>query len=275
MNSVANSSILKNPHALINKIAVQLNQNGRATNWRLSNSGNGIKDSASAVLFLITIRKTVFSSEPEICILLNKRSPKILQPGDLCCPGGGVKKKDKLISRIMPLPFSPFQKWARRYQQKNPKKDVSNRIALMLTTGLREAWEEMRLNPLSVSLLGPLPVHQLMMFEKKIYPLVTWIPGNLKLQLNWEVERIVYIPIRHLLDPINYGRYRLTFKDAKSRCKNEHEFPCFVHHDFMEDEILWGVTFRITMNFLSIIFNFFHPDLETLPIVRGRRSKGT
>lgn len=269
MRTVPNPDILKTPQSLVSQITSRLKLGGLSTHWPIKNNGDGVK--GSAVLFLITLRKTNFSAEPEICVIFNKRSRKVLQPGDLCCPGGGVEKKDKLISQIMRMPFSPFQTWVQRNPVVKHEKEIADQIALMLTTGLREAWEEMRLNPFKVSFLGVLPVHQLIMFEKNIYPLVGWVPENISLQTNWEVERIVYIPLKNLLNQKNYGRYQLTFKDKEGRSTDEREFPCFVHRGRMKDEILWGATFRITINFLSLVFDFFLPDLENLPTVRGQR----
>lgn len=261
--------LLKKTPALLREITTRLNLGESAIHWPVPNNGDGVK--GSAVLFIITLRKTDNSGEPEICVLFNKRSRKVLQPGDLCCPGGGVEKKDKMISHIMRMPFSPFQTWAQQHPDVKHEKDMADHIALMLTTGLREAWEEMRLNPLRVSFLGVLPVQRLIMFGRKIYPLVVWVPENLSLQPNWEVERIVYVPLKHLLNKKNYGRYRLTFKDKKGQSTDERDFPCFVHHGRMGDEILWGATFRIAMNFLSLVFDFLLPDIATLSMVKGQR----
>ena len=263
--------ILEDPGTLIQRIDACLNGNGIAGSWPTPDDGNSVR--GSAVLFLLTSNVRDGSKGPEICVLLNKRSRRVLQPGDLCCPGGGVEKRDRIFSRFLSLPYSPLYKWSRRHPRQTQNRLVYRRIAMLLATGLREAWEEMRLNPLRVSFLGPLPVQQLVMFDRKIYPLAAWIPARLSLKTNQEVDRIVRVPLRRLLDPGNYGRYQPTFTDTGGIVLQPLEFPCFIHNGLNGTEILWGATFRITMNFLSLVFGFSLPDMESLPLVKGRQEE--
>ena len=130
----------------------------------------------------------------------------------------------------------------------------------------------MRLNPLGVKLLGPLPPENLVMFQRTIYPLVCWVSTQRKFLPNWEVERIVSIPIRDLLDPSRYIRYRLQIDvPARSaRVNGVRDFPCFLHRREDQIERLWGATFRITMAFLETVFGFRPPPLDSLPTIKGR-----
>jgi 8-oxo-dGTP pyrophosphatase MutT (NUDIX family) len=271
MQRTLEHSELKNPRDLIRHIESRLNGNGIAANWL----GAGSSDSGkgSAVLFLLTQRGAGLSGEPEPCLLLNKRSQRVLQPGDLCCPGGGVATSDKFLSRLMRLPFSPLYNWSQwpRWRVEHPK--IAQRLALLLTTGLREAWEEMRLNPLKVSFMGPLPVQQLVLFKRHIFPLAAWVPSYQRLKPNWEVERLVHVPLRQLLDPGNFGRYRLTFNTGQGEPERQNDFPCFIHQGEQGTEILWGATFRIAADFLKLVFGFCLPDPDTLPVVQGKRGK--
>jgi hypothetical protein len=41
------------------------------------------------------------------------------------------------------------------------------------------------------------------------------------------------------------------------------EFPCLIHEDDDGEEILWGATFYIIMNFLRIVFDFQLPNLHS------------
>lgn len=140
----------------------------------------------------------------------------------------------------------------------------------MLGTGLREAWEEMRLNPMRVTFLGPLQVQQLIMFKRSIYPLACWVSAVDGLQPNWEVARIVLIPLRHLMQTHRYGRYRLHFAADGVETRRKKDLPCFIHQGRHGREVLWGATFRITMDFMERVYNFKPPDLDTVQVIPGR-----
>jgi hypothetical protein len=262
--------LLKNPRKLIGHIESRLDVKGTAANW-IRAADDDIK--ASAVLFLLTLYRTDYRREPEICLLLNKRSHRVVQPGDLCCPGGGMVLWDKLFSGLIPLPVSPLRQWPHwlRWRLKHPQ--TAHRMMLVLMTGLREAWEEMRLNPLKVLFLGPLPIQQLTLFRRRIYPLAAWVPFYPRLRPNREVARIVNVPLRCLLDPANYGCYRLSIQSGPTAIHRREDFPCFIHQDALGQEILWGATFRIAMDFLKIAFDFAPPDVEGLRVVWGRRDE--
>jgi hypothetical protein len=144
-------------------------------------------------------------------------------------------------------------------------------LARLLAGALRESYEEMRLNPFRVTFLGPLPSQRLVMFQREIFPMVCWLPRQKRFSLNWEVEKLVYIPLRKLLNPANYLCYRLSSDTPRKSWnhKKERDFPGFLSGNHPESEVLWGATFRITMAFLDIVFGFRHPDLESLPVVHG------
>lgn len=259
------------PEKLISYIQHQLDDNGLPENWG-DLSANGLAK-GSAVLFLLTQYRFNGRKGGETALLLNKRSRKVRQPGDLCCPGGGVSYLDKALSNMLRLPRSPLYNWPpwRALRKSNGRK--ADRLAMLLTTGLREAWEEMRLNPLQVSFLGLLPAQQLIMFDRMIYPLVGWVTPEQRFIPNWEVERIIHIPLRRLLDHRNYGRFELTFQKRDPSGRRKNDFPCFLHQGRQASEVLWGATFRITMDFLRIVFDFSPPVLSGLPVINGHLGK--
>ncbi len=236
-------------------------------------SGN-IKNSsgASAVLFLLGFmgEESPFPSEP--CLILNKRSLKVKQAGDLCCPGGSISSRlDSFLAKLLYLPGSSLSNWPYWHRWRKEQNRQARRLALLFATSLREGFEEMRLNPFGVKFLGPLPSQQLVMFQRVIYPMVCWISRQKRFSPNWEVEEVVNIPLNNLLMHSNYACYRLTIK---SRQKNEQnsiikDFPCFLHEHNNSVEKLWGATFRITMVFLEIVFGFKPPDIDSLPVVHG------
>jgi hypothetical protein len=235
---------------------------------------NGTSDSAadSAVLFLLGSRITGKAGAPETCIVLNKRSIKVRQPGDLCFPGGRVAPHlDFWLSQLLRLPFSPIICRRDRHKWRQARPEDSHRL-LLLATSLRESMEEMRLNPLGITFLGPLPPQRLAMFRRVIYPMVGWIGRQRRFFPNWEVDKIVSIPLRNLLKESNYACYRLRM-GSKHRAEGKvQDFPCFVDCDGDEREPLWGATYRIVLDFLEIVYGFSPPDVQSLPVIHGTLS---
>lgn len=255
-------------NTIIHRIREKLNGDGLSMDWRALNMRK--KTRGSAVMFLLSRHRFDGQSDLEPCLILNKRSQRVLQPGDLCCPGGGVEPLDRWLSQVLRWPFSPLFRWPpwRHWKEQDPQ--LAHGLSLMLGTGLREAWEEMRLNPLRVTFLGPLQVQPLIMFKRSIYPLACWVSSIDGLQPNWEVERVVLIPLRHLLQPHRYGRYRLRFAANGVETQRKEDFPCFIHKGRHGNEVLWGATFRITMDFLERVYSFQPPEMDTVPVVPGR-----
>lgn len=144
-------------------------------------------------------------------------------------------------------------------------------MALVLGTALRESLEEMRLNPLGVQYLGFLPPQDLRIFSRTIYPMVGWIKRQRRFFTNWEVESVLYMPLKDLLSHEHYRRYRLRYDTPPGhpmRGKIQ-DFPCFVYRKEGVQEVLWGATFRMTMEFLDVVFGFTFPDHGSLPVIHG------
>ena len=229
---------------------------------------NGDLRHLSAVLFLIGRGP---GDQP--VLILNKRSRHVRQPGDLCCPGGGVSPLiDRWLARWLRLPARPLSGWPRGSWWQRYRPNDWPKLALLLATALREGLEEMRLNPWGVRFLGPMPAQHLIMFKRVIYPLVGWVRYQRRFFPNWEVEEIVRIPLVSLLHADNYARCRITFQGshAISREMPYRDMPCFVHRQNDSQELLWGATYRLTEQFLSIVFNFTPPPMEALPVTRRR-----
>jgi hypothetical protein len=258
---------LQNEGVLCNRVAQALRPRAGTSSLPRVNAG-GVK--GSAVLFLLTTCPGAKGRGFQPCLLLNKRSQQVLQPGDLCCPGGGVEKRDRLLSRLIRWPVAPLGRWPFWKGLKGADPAFADKMALLLTTGLRESWEEMRLNPFKVRFLEPLSEQRLVMFDRVIYPMAGWISGSQRLTPNWEVDRIVHLPLRRLLDHRNYGRYRLNVEHRRGAIRHKEDFPCFIHRGSRGEELLWGATFRITLDFLQRVFNFRLPDLKVNPVYSGR-----
>ena len=226
----------------------------------------------SAVLFLLANRcnEGAFSSQP--CVVLNKRSMRVRQSGDLCFPGGRIDTRlDPFLSKGLRHPLSPLARWPYWREWRRERRQEARRLALLLATSLRESLEEMRLNPWGVKFLGPMPSQDLRMFQRVLYPMVVWIRRQTRFFPNWEVDKIVYIPLRNLLNAESYACYRLHFKTSRESLSTglTQEFPCFCHESEDGKEVLWGVTYRIVTAFLELVFEFRPPDMTSLPVIHG------
>ncbi len=223
---------------------------------------------------LLLLGKNLQKDTPggELCLIFNKRSANVRQPGDLCFPGGSVfPRLDSFLARFFSLPRFSLGRWKYWTHWKRNHPREAGRLALFWATGLREALEEMRLNPFSVKFLGPLPPCSLVMFDRIIYPLAAWAPRQRRFYPNWEVEKIVRIPLKELLHPGNFACYRLTMAsgDPSAGANSTSDFPCFRYRHGSETELLWGATYRITLAFLEAIFRFRPPDPAVRPVVTG------
>lgn len=258
--------LLRNPRALKEHVSQALQER--------SQQGHGFPDDillspmVSSVLFLLSWHCNGFSQEP--CVVFNKRSFKVRQPGDLCFPGGRVAPRlDLFLSRVLKSSLSPLTRWRFWPQWRDKRSEQANRLSLLLATSLRESAEEMRLNPFGVTFLGPMPPEDLLMFRRILYPMVAWINRQKHFLPNWEVEKIVHIPLRELLNPDAYACYRLHFKGngSKGDAGYSQDFPCVWHRRGQEREVLWGASFRIAMSFLEMVFGFTAPSMDSLPVI--------
>ena len=228
---------------------------------------------ASAVLFLLGRRcPRDHGDDTGPFLILNKRSAKVKQPGDLCCPGGSiVPRLDVTLARLLRLRGSPLARWAGWSEWRKRRSQEAFSLSLLLATGLRESFEEMRLNPLGVRFLGFLPPARLVMFQRVIYPMVCWISGQVRFFPNWEVEKVVAVSLSSLLEATNYARcvMNIAVSNDNRHTQDIKEFPCFLHSRDGQTERLWGATFRITMSFLDLVFGFTPPAVENLQAVKG------
>jgi 8-oxo-dGTP pyrophosphatase MutT (NUDIX family) len=227
---------------------------------------------SSAVLFLLGELDRSDGRAPEPCLILNKRSLQVRQPGDLCCPGGGIAPgKDALLAGLLKLPGSPLKRWPHWRSWRRECSAQAFRMARLLATGLREAFEEMRLNPLRVQFLGPLRPQPLRMFRRIIYPMAVWVPHQQRFTPNWEVAAVVRIPLRLLLQRSRYARYRLQPDTSGTEINDgpQMDYRCFETPSNPVSERLWGATFRITIDFLKRVWDFDPPPRRSLPLVHG------
>lgn len=202
--------------------------------------------------------------EGEFFFRLIKRSQCVTQAGDLACPGGILHAKwdlplKKLITGgLIPLLRNKAGRYARRRDSRS-----YHAIALFLANAVREAWEEISLNPFRMHFLGPLPSCSRHLLRRTIFPLVGYVSSNHLFRPNSEVERIVDIPVQAFFQPENYGTMTTVPDGGPYPSGNGLEtVPCFIYFDSEgRENVLWGATFLIVINFLEIVFDFQIPLL--------------
>jgi hypothetical protein len=261
--------LLKKPYDLKRRIIRVLEKKNREEQFVPENHNS--LPTVSSVLFLLG-NYSQNGKSPEPSIVLNKRSKRVKQPGDLCFPGGVIAPRlDNHLSKIMGFPGLPLWGWPYWSLWKKKRPEEARWLSLMMAISLRESFEEMRVNPLGIRFLGPLPSHRLRMFKKEIYPMVGWGCFQKRFFPNGEVDKIVIVPLRLFLNPDNYVRFRISYplKVKKKLNRDFDDFPCFIFQNKNEKEILWGVTFRIVIAFLSLVFEFNLPDMDSLDVVSG------
>jgi 8-oxo-dGTP pyrophosphatase MutT (NUDIX family) len=233
-----------------------------------------LSGAAAGVLLLLHLKKSLDISNEQndkFTLLLIKRSSKVSQPGDLSCPGGMLNGMiDPVLRPIITGRIFPLLKGRSRYFAQQRDSDTFRLLTLFLTNAVRETWEETNLCPCKIRCLGPLPTYSLHLFKRTIFPLVGFVDEEWTFHPNNEVERLVEIPLNNFFREDSYGFYEIAFSDALSRnSQTFQKFPCLIYRDnHGNEDILWGATFFIIMNFLKIVFDFEIPELHTKRVVK-------
>lgn len=264
-------SIVKNPEDFVKLIVKRLEDNKAdfLTRHRgiVEEERKGARHFTSGVVLLIH-----FSEEDGVPrFVLTKRSKKVVQPGDLSCPGGHISVIDRLHGLLIARGLSPLigGENVREIGRSEGREELRIR-ANYLACALRETAEETGISMRKIDYLGSLPPYGLMSFRRVIFPSVGVITGALKERLNWEVERIVPLDIDEMFDPDNYCWIDFDVPDdlRKASSWTEWKFPGFMIEDAKGKEILWGATLNIILSFLWIVFDFTLPEIPADKIVR-------
>jgi len=118
--------------------------------------------------------------------------------------------------------------------------------ATLLDAALREAHEEVGLDPASVDVIGGLPTMHTTASGIIVAPFVGVIPADSALKPDpSEVAEIFDVPLSALHDPGFRGDYEFT-PDGRARAS---KFPAILYGG----QVIWGLTLRITINLLEIL----------------------
>lgn len=153
----------------------------------------------------------IFERGGEGHLLFIRRSENVSHQGQVAFPGGRVEPADRDLSE----------------------------------TALREAYEEVGVEPGTVDLLGFLPTHNTTVSGYVVAPLVGAIldPRGLPHDSR-EVAEVFTVPIRALIDPRHRGEHTLDRADGTSM-----KFPAIL----FAGQTIWGLTYRITLDLLAVL----------------------
>jgi 8-oxo-dGTP pyrophosphatase MutT (NUDIX family) len=120
-------------------------------------------------------------------------------------------------------------------------------------TALREAHEEIGLNPIRVKILGSMD-NLLTITNYLVTPIVGVIPWPFPIQLEeTEVSRVFSIPLDWLADPNNHEIRFRTIPGLYARILKKDTHPVIFFQPY-DDELLWGVSAEITVRLINILF---------------------
>ena len=217
-----------------------------------SSSIAGTPHRVAGVVLLLDYKQSS-TGNSEYVFQLIKRSDLVSQAGDISCPGGMLHPSvDKIIGAFLTTGLLPSLHNVINKLACHEDKESIDLVRLFLGNALREAWEEIGLNPLTVSFLGALPTYSLILMTRTIFPLVCLTRKPYKFKLSPEVEKVLEIPLSTFFDSSRYALLEIETSFHHHMSRNQ--FPCIVLNDNEEEQdILWGATFNIIMNFLRII----------------------
>jgi 8-oxo-dGTP pyrophosphatase MutT (NUDIX family) len=232
----------------------------------IKNSSSSPTELAAGVVLLINFRSN--QNPAEYVFQLIKRSNTVSQGGDISCPGGIVHRRlDRIMSHLLWTGIIPTVHGNNLKSSQFSDKDTASLIRLHLTTALREAWEEVGLNPLNVNFLGALPCYSLSFLARTIFPTVCLTTKPFQYRLSSEVEKIIEIPVVFFFNHSNYATLNIKTAATNNPQHLLYQMPCLVIPDSQGGEdILWGATFNIITNFLRVISD------NTLPPIPSSRT---
>ena len=117
---------------------------------------------------------------------------------------------------------------------------------------LREAYEEIALNPAQVSMEGWIHPVFTLVSASLIMPLVATVPARPHVVASpAEVERVFDVPLRDLADPEIFHEERWSFPGRPVPDGTDGSFPVWFFE--VEGELIWGATARMIHELLQVV----------------------
>lgn len=128
--------------------------------------------------------------------------------------------------------------------------------ASLAVTALRETHEEIGLPPATIELIGMLPARQ-SRFGIHVVPFVGFVQENTPLSPNpAELASAFEVPLQFFRETSPLLAHEVKYKETR------YLMPCF----YWQDEIIWGLTARVIINFISHVFGDTIPWPEPRPL---------
>ena len=115
----------------------------------------------------------------------------------------------------------------------------------LIEAAIREAQEEINLDPAHVRVIGQLDPHATFVSNSLIIPIVAVVDSSAQFVANdSEVSRILMVPLTELAHPDAYvNEWWVTPRGELN-----------IHFFYLDDETIWGATGRILRQLLDIIY---------------------
>jgi 8-oxo-dGTP pyrophosphatase MutT (NUDIX family) len=110
-------------------------------------------------------------------------------------------------------------------------------------TALRETYEEIGIPSESISVIGTMTKLYIPPSNFEVHPFVGYLKSLPGLRTNYEVERVIQVPLKELTHP-----NAIQHKTIKSRDGQYYEVPCY----FIQSEIVWGATAMMLSELVAI-----------------------
>lgn len=111
-------------------------------------------------------------------------------------------------------------------------------------TALREAREEVGIDPAEVTLLGRLSELYVQVSKFQIFPFVGWVDHKPEFVINEdEAEKVILFPIQDYLESRKLNHFPVNTTTGVLNV------PCFLY----EEEVVWGATAMILSEFLDLL----------------------
>ncbi len=121
------------------------------------------------------------------------------------------------------------------------------------STALREAYEEIGLDPVKVRVLGRMDKLSTIS-NYCVTPVIGVIPWPISFLLEQsEVSRVFSIPLLWLADP---SHHEIRMRQVPPPYTQQFPLPAYpvIYFQPYDDELLWGVSAQITLSFIKILF---------------------
>jgi 8-oxo-dGTP pyrophosphatase MutT (NUDIX family) len=117
---------------------------------------------------------------------------------------------------------------------------------------LREAYEEIALNPAQVRMEGWIHPVFTLVSASLIMPLIATVPARPHVVASpAEVERVFDVPLRDLADPEIFHEERWSFPERPTPDGTDGSFPVWFFE--VEGELIWGATARMIHELLQVV----------------------